>query len=549
MIKKIFFLLLFSLNTIAVPGDPVTLDLQAERSQRATERMIRMMKIISDYSVENIIRNGDEELFDVDRRGNFGKSLDWNSSTFHKTEYDKLLTALNSADSSDFDLLVGGAAPDPQTFKIVNPQASFSYDFLGGDQWNFSTSPVPTLKSAELAGEMVELYWMSLIRDLYFNQYSDTSFPALAQEKAISEINGLSDFNGPKDGGAVTDATLFRGTSSGELVGPYISQFLYQPIPQGVPINYDGSGSAVPFDQSAYQEMIMPAFGSSNNFMTDETEWENIQRGRAAAGTLTLDESRRFFIRNGRDLAHFIQHKKLEVIGLDTAKILLGYGNSVLDSGMSYPAINQEGFITFGPVFVMSTVSKVIELACKTAWFSKWYVHRRLRPEACAYLVEKEGIIGTPTVFHDDLLLSDVLTESEFSVNKLLSSAYPEGAPCHPSYPSAHAVVGGAVATILKALFDETFIIPNSVRLDCPCTDLEAYTGTSLTVGSELNKLASNIGIGRCFAGVNFRSDVSEGLFLGEKVAIKFLTDLKHMLHETPSAFSLTKFDGTSVTI
>lgn len=66
----------------------------------------------------------------------------------------------------------------------------------------------------------------------------------------------------------------------------------------------------------------------------------------------------------------------------------------------------------------------------------------------------------------------------------------------------------------------------------------------TLTVGGELNKLAANIALGRDAAGVHWRSDGTEGLRLGEAVAISVLTDMKGCFNEEFNGFSLTKFDG-----
>ncbi len=42
----------------------------------------------------------------------------------------------------------------------------------------------------------------------------------------IRQQAARSDFRGPKTNGKVTPATLFRGITAGDLVGPYLSQFL-----------------------------------------------------------------------------------------------------------------------------------------------------------------------------------------------------------------------------------------------------------------------------------------------------------------------------------
>ena len=76
---------------------------------------------------------------------------------------------------------------------------------------------------------------------------------------------------------------------------------------------------------------------------------------------------------------------------------------------------------------------------------------------------------------------------------------------------------------------------------------LSPYVGT-LTVGGELNKLAANVALGRNTAGVHWRSDGIEGIKLGEQVAIGLLRDYKKSFNETFAGFSLTKFDGTTLT-
>jgi hypothetical protein len=106
--------------------------------------------------------------------------------------------------------------------------------------------------------------------------------------------------------------------------------------------------------------------------------------------------------------------------------------------------------------------------------------------------------------------------------------------------------------TILKAWFDESFVIPDPVIPGADGMELVSYTGTdagSLTVGGELNKIAANIAFGRNFAGIHWRTDYSQSIELGENVAIGILRDQKNTLKESFVGFSLTKFDGTTITI
>jgi hypothetical protein len=78
---------------------------------------------------------------------------------------------------------------------------------------------------------------------------------------------------------------------------------------------------------------------------------------------------------------------------------------------------------------------------------------------------------------------------------------------------------------------------------------LLSYSGPRLTIGGELNKLAANMSFGRNFAGVHWRSDVTESLKLGEAVAINILQNVKVTCNKNFAGFPLTKFDGTTVTV
>jgi hypothetical protein len=86
----------------------------------------------------------------------------------------------------------------------------------------------------------------------------------------------------------------------------------------------------------------------------------------------------------------------------------------------------------------------------------------------------------------------------------MVTAVAAEGCPAHPAMPGGHATIAGACVTILKAYFDENFIIPNPVVPSDDSTTLQAFNGT-LSVGGELNKLASNLSYGRDTASVSIR--------------------------------------------
>lgn len=173
--------------------------------------------------------NGDEALF-PNRIGNYSKGLPHNSlGEVHQTAYDSLIHALSAGLPDDFEAIPLGC-PDPaRQRKFVNPQAGLAFDLRGTDSHQLAIPPAPAFGSGQEAGEMVELYWMALARDIPFTEY-DTSPTTRA---AIAELSRLSDFRGPKVGGQVSTGTLFRGFTPGDLVGPYISQFLLKTVTFG----------------------------------------------------------------------------------------------------------------------------------------------------------------------------------------------------------------------------------------------------------------------------------------------------------------------------
>ncbi|BBD69474.1 putative vanadium-dependent bromoperoxidase [Nostoc commune NIES-4072] len=133
----------------------------------------------------------------------------------------------------------------------------------------------------------------------------------------------------------------------------------------------------------------------------------------------------------------------------------------------------------------------------------------------------------------------------------MLPLAFPEGSPTHPAYGAGHATVAGACVTILKAWFDEAWVIPEPVVPDAEGTKLVQYNGADagqMTVGGELNKIAANISIARNGAGVHWRSDYTESLKLGEQIAIGILQEQSLTFNED-NFFNLTKFDGQKIKI
>jgi hypothetical protein len=427
-------------------------------------------------------------------------------------------------------------SPDAATRrKLTNPEAGAAFDLMGADSHQLSIPPAPALGSAEQAAEAVELYWMALARDVPFSEY-DTNPIAQA---AAADLGKLSDFRGPKSAGKVTTGTLFRGIMPGDVAGPFISQFLLKPVAYG--------------PQLIDQRVRTVAAGI--DYLTDFPAWLSVQNGIAPAITDRYTDGVAY-LRTGRDLANWVHHDVLFQAGLNAINVVLSGsgGRAPLNPGNPYvTSLTQDGFGTFGDPYVAAMVPEVASLALKSVWYQKWYVHRRLRPEAYGGLVHNRLASKAPYPLHGDVLNSGAIAAvfQKFGTY-LLPQAYPEGSPLHPSYGAGHATVAGASATILKALFDDTYVIPNPVVPSPDGQTLLPYTGPdagSLTVGGELNKMAANIAMARNFAGIHWRTDYASSLGLGEDVAIRMLMDMKLTYNEDFQGFTFTKFDGSRITV
>jgi hypothetical protein len=470
------------------------------------------------------ISNGDEELY-PNRIASYSKGLPHNDTgEVDLNAYNAFLQALNSGLESDFEAIpLGGTA------KLANPQAAYCFSMEGADAAALAIPTPPAFSSAQMAAEIAEDYWSALTRDVPFSQYA--SDPTIAQ--AAADLSKFSDYRGPKVNGQVTPDVIFRGDTPGDLSGPYISQFLLKTTPMG--------GASVP---QLYRTSV-----SGDDYMTSYADWLRAQRG-GASGSNVFDATPRY-IRNARDLAQYLLVDFEGQANIFAALLLASYGNAALSPGNPYlHSSTQAGGISFGAQQQVDLVARAPNEALRATYFQKWLVHRKLRPETFGGRIHNHVTGAASYPIHSDILNSAAL-KAVFNAHGtyLLPMAYPTGSPIHPSYPAAHAAIAGAGVTMLKALFNESFVIPSPVVASDDGLSLLPYTGAPLTVGAELNKLAANISLGRDAAGVHYRSDGIEGIKLGEAIALSILRDTATLYHEQFPGFTLTRFDGTQVTI
>ena len=498
----------------------------AARSDRSFQLRFNAAARERNVPIPSHINNGDETRYS-NFIGNYSQGLPHNSiGEVEPTAYEALLTAVNSGKPSDFaNIPLGG------TVKLSGPQGGLAFDLEGTDCGQLSIPPSPALASAERAAEMVEDYWMALARDVPFDQYGNEP----VTQAALADLNKLYGFKGPKVGGMVTAATLFRGFTPGELIGPFISQFFLQPLSLGT--------LAVTQKFNTYE--------ASTDYLTDFTSWLAVQNGQGPFPANVVSGTS--YLKSGRDLAAWVHGDFSFQAYLFAAQWLLGHG-APLNPGNPYLTIaNQSGVQTFGPQYIVDLLGEVANRALKAMWYQKWFLHRALRPIAYGGLVHNTitGVADYPV--HKQVLKSQAVSEvfAKYS-SYLLPTAYPEGGPQHPSYAEGHGVIAGACVTALKAFFNETFVLPSPVVSSDDGQSLVPYTGSDagqITVGGELNKLANNVALGRDMAGVHWRSDAEQALLLGEKVTISILRDQRPTYNEPFNGFTFTRFNGTSITV
>ncbi|HEX8907437.1 MAG TPA: hypothetical protein VF771_21470, partial [Longimicrobiaceae bacterium] len=414
--------------------------------------------------------------------GNYSKSLKHDTlGDPEPISYGTMLRALESRDPQDFEEIQLASST---ALKLTNPQTGLTFDLEAPDPQERTLPPAPRFDSQITANEAGELYWMAVARDVPFINYgSDAVITA-----AINSLN--SEF--PQFGGTtpVTTQNVFRGIYPGEQIGPYVSQFLLkgnvdQRKPAG--LGRDATDGYISYGSRVINQRLVPA-SATIDWLTDFGSWLNAQNGVDARGNDIFDTTFRFIhtLRDGATLVHFDQvidawyNAALILLAEPngnqlTAAAVAGrpqidlefpndQGNPYDPPGTAMDSKTQAGFATFGPPHLLSTLSEVLVRALRAVWFQKWFVHRRLRPEEYGGRVDNQ-INGRRTYpLHTSIttsLQSGGLApyygqEGErFALSYLLPQAYPEGAPTHPAYGAGHATGSVALATILKAFFDE----------------------------------------------------------------------------------------------
>ncbi len=502
---------------------------------------------------------------------------------------------------------------------LVQPETAWTYMTEGASTAQLRIAVPPPFDDPETGAEMVELYWRALTRDVDFRDYDNSELVAAAAAELNSldayQGPGVDDgvtpgnvFRGVTPGaevGPYVSQFLWKDRNLGR--GPEDQRIQPQVIDETASIDPDGTvGPPTDYattveDWLKIQKGVAPATDDSLPGNAYSQERRYIITGRDMCERVHDDPPYRQ-VQKAAQVLIFTMNAPLDDGIPYTLKPFEKPSPSRRDVD-NFTAQTTLPFNDFGPLYIEKKVLEAAEHGQKAAWHKKWNVHRRLRPEEYAGRVQAvltdssgDGPTGNngngptgnngngPTGNNgrsdggletveggypvpENLLDSHALElASENYGSYLLPQAYAEGSPTHPSYPAGHSVVAGAGVTVLKALFDGDYVFPPDQKV-VPTRDgtaLETAGEVSgnpmdiedtLTVRGELNKLASNMALGRNRAGIHYRSDGIEGLRLGEAAAIRFLEDQLTLSQrvEDPDdgqvALGLETFDGDSVTV
>ena len=421
--------------------------------------------------------------------------------------------------------------PQPAGLRAWESQgAGLLLELEGPDAQAVTMPPAPRFDSEELAAEMAEVYLMALLRDTHLSQFRDPGLgkqndaalhkckcnPVIDVDEAIHILIKFEWFNANccdltenerarhRTQRHLTLQTLFRGVAPGDDVGPYLSQFL---LVGNRGINecddeHNISSGEIAYGALRINQKVRFA-RPCKDYMTTYEAWVDVQNG-ADMRELEqyVDRPAYRFITTPRDLATYVHYDALYEAYLNACIILLGM-KAPFDPNIPFLAPDiqdkQQGFASFGGPHILTLVTEVATRALKAVRYQKFNVHRRLRPEALAGLIDRfktttdidvKAELAPVKNIADTLKAVGLLkfvVDHNACQNKardraqdasaktdryLLPMAFPEGSPMHPSYGAGHATVAGACVTMLKAFFDTGWELPfafepNRVRLKC----------------------------------------------------------------------------------
>lgn len=147
---------------------------------------------------------------------------------------------------------------------------------------------------------------------------------------------------------------------------------------------------------------------------------------------------------------------------------------------------------------------------------------------------------ATPNLLNWVTGLNTVLRGKQRLQHCLFLPLIPAGQmPPHPANVASHVVVAGALATVLKAVFDTS-----------PAPQLSAVgtTASDPQLARELDALASNVAMARVVLGTHFPAENHQDLRLGETIGLQVLRECLERDNRS-ARVTLRNFDGQEVQV
>ena len=389
-----------------------------DRRQDSYKIRVSAAELARDRVHPEHLANGDEQKYaSANYAMSFTKGLGHNPDTGLVAEpghFEAFRRAIDGAFIDPFTLNVprfAGCKGDPRKWEA--PTAGVVHDLEGPDAQAVTMPPAPELGSDELAYEMAEVYELPLLGDVPLGDLrAGAGNPKVGN--AIKRLNDLAYKPASGTGrprytdktGKVTEQTVFRGSSPGVEMGPYLSQFMLIG-------NVDQPGTmAVRDGKIAYGALLIdqrvPVAKSDVDYMTGWDDWLTVQNGCEVQNNSKLFDpnSKRRFITTPRDMATYVHYDALYEAYLNACLILTGM-NAPFDpafanlSGQDHLYLNKAGggtqtftrqtggFALYGGPHILTLVTEVATRALKAVRYQKFNNHLRLRPEALAARIEK----------------------------------------------------------------------------------------------------------------------------------------------------------------
>ena len=276
-----------------------------------------------------------------------------------------------------------------------------------------------------------------------------------------------------------------------------------------------------------------------------------------ASTAINVVESSRHYMRNGRALATSTHNAEIAQAYFIAYLVLRSLGMRANPTNPYAAYKNQKPFGTFGGPDIAATLGTVAKAALNAAWYQKWIVHLRPRPEAGAGLVHlvltKPPGSPLPQAPVNEVVLDQRrfisapsrAWEKSFSVaglpGRFADAPVLPGRPGHGRRRLHHRP---------EVFFRRRRYLPASGYAVDRRVGARALHRSGKSHGQgELHKLAHNMSFGHgIHAGINWRSDTDQSIVLGEQVALRFLQDQVFSYSEKVKV-TITLLNGDQFTI